>query len=67
VNNKGHSNKLEKYQITDHSFANALLANAKHLSIFEKRPAFSSEEFYKKLKKRKTENSIDFIEWAIDY
>ncbi|MEZ4524352.1 MAG: DUF6516 family protein [Desulfobacterales bacterium] len=44
-----------------------MIAVAKRLSIYEKNYNMTSETFYHKYKAGKTDDKLDFVEWANDY
>lgn len=58
---------MRKQRIEYDSPVDALVAIAKHLSIFENRYRMTSEEFFDKFSKGQSEDSEDFVEWANDY
>ena len=58
---------MQKQRIEYDSPVDALVAIAKRLSVYEERYQMTSEEFFDKFTKGKSEDSEDFIEWANDY
>ena len=58
---------MQKQRIEYDSPVDALVAIAKRLSVYEERYQMTSEEFFDKFSKGKSEDSEDFIEWANDY
>ena len=58
---------MRKQRIEYDSPVDALVAVAKHLSIYEERYRMASEEFFDKFSKGQMEDSMDFVEWSNDY
>jgi hypothetical protein len=58
---------MRKQRIEYDSPVDALVSIAKCLSVYEARYQISSEEFFDKYNKGKSEDSEDFVEWANDY
>lgn len=65
--NTSEGGNMRKQRIEYDSPVDALVAIAKHLSIFENRYRMTSEEFFDKFSKGQLEDSEDFVEWANDY
>ena len=58
---------MQKQRIEYDSPVDALVAIAKRLSVYEESYQMTSEEFFDKFSKGKSEDSEDFTEWANDY
>lgn len=58
---------MRKQRIEYDSPVDALVAIAKRLSIYEGQYQMTSEDFFDKYSKGKSEDSEDFVEWANDY
>jgi len=58
---------MRKQRIEYDSPVDALVATAKRLSIYEGQYQMTSEDFFDKYSKGKSEDSEDFVEWANDY
>jgi len=57
---------MRKQRIEYDSPVDALVTVAKRLSGYEDRYRITSEDFFDKFSKGKTEDSTDFVEWAND-
>jgi hypothetical protein len=58
---------MTKERIVYGSPVDALVAVAKHLSVYENQYGMASEDFYPRYKKGQMADSLDFVEWANDY
>jgi hypothetical protein len=58
---------MRKKQIIYDSPVDALVALAKRLSVYETRYRMESDEFFDQYSRGQKEDTLDFVEWSINY